>query len=86
MQYLTAEQIAKLAEHKDGMANKRLINTLYRMKDHSRLYPINNNFNATKRAIRKARNFQRESGIFCCGLQYCYQLESILSEIVNNCI
>jgi len=84
MEYLTAEKIAELTDEKEGIANIRAINKLYREQDESNLWPINNRFNVTDRAIRRAQRFQRESGSACYGLEYCYLLESILSEIVNN--
>ena len=83
MEYLTAEQIADMTNCKDGIANIRAINKLYRQQDNSHLYPVNNAFNVTERAIRKAREFQRQSGA-CYGLEYCYLIDSILSDIVNN--
>lgn len=79
----TAEQIAELTDSKDGIANIRAINKLYRLQDESHLYPIRNKFNITDRAIRKARAFIRDSGAVY-GIEYCYLLESIMSEIVNN--
>jgi hypothetical protein len=84
MKYLTAEQIAKKAEHLDGLANKAMINRLYRAQDDSHLWPIRNEFNATERAIRQSRRFQRESGIFLVGLEYAHFLETRIGEIVNS--
>ena len=55
MDYLTAEKIAELTDHKDGIANIRAINTLYRAQDESHLWPVRGRFNVTERAIRKAR-------------------------------
>lgn len=83
MTYLTAEQIADLTEDKEGIANIRAINKLYRQQDESNLYPINGRFNATERAIRQAREFQRQTGAIY-GLEYCYLLDQLLSNIVNN--
>jgi hypothetical protein len=84
-QYLTAEQISSLTENKDGLANIRAINKLYRAQDESRLYPVNGRFNVTERAIRKAREFQRQTDAVY-GLEYCYLLEGIMSRIVNEVI
>ena len=80
---LTAEQIAELTENKDGSANIRAINKYYRDQDESRLYPINNRFNATERAIRRVRAYSKQTGAIY-GLEYCYMIESELSNIVNN--
>ena len=81
----TAEQIAQETDHKTGRANIAAINALYRAQDASELWPIRNRFNATERAIRRARDFTRQT---CAvyGLEYCYLLESILTEIVNKAI
>ena len=83
MEYLTAEQIAERTDHKEGIANIRAINAIYRAQDESNLYPINGRFNATERAIRRVRKFQRASGAIY-GLEYCYVLESEISRIVNQ--
>lgn len=83
MTYLTAEQIADLTEDKEGIANIRAINKLYRQQDESNLYPINGRFNATERAIRQAREFKRQTEAIY-GLEYCYLLDQLLSNIVNN--
>jgi hypothetical protein len=85
MTYLTAEQIAKATDDKDGLANIRAINRLYRLQDESHLYPVFRKFNVTERAIRKAREFQRQTDAVY-GLEYCYLLESIMSKIVNEVI
>ena len=84
MDYLTAEQIAKLTDDLEGLANIRAINKLYRAQDDSHLWPINNDFNVTNRAIRKLnRDYTRHNGAIY-GLEYCYCLENIMSQIVNN--
>ena len=80
MQYLTAEQIADKTDDKNGLANIRAINTLYRQQDESRLYPVNGRFNVTERSIRRIRR----QGIALYGLEYCYCLESEISQIVNS--
>ena len=80
---LNAEQIAELCQDLDGLSNIRAINKLYREQDESHLWPISGKFNAVNRAIRKARQFQVDSGAIY-GLEYCYLLDNILSEIVNN--
>ena len=84
MEILTAEKIAELTDKKYGLANIRAINKLYRSQDDSHLWPINNKFNVTDRAIRKLnREYTRYNGAIY-GLEYCYCLENIMSEIVNN--
>lgn len=83
MEYLTAEQIADRTNNKEGLANIRAINALYRAQDESSLYPINGRFTATERAIRRVRKFQQASGTIY-GLEYCYALEGEISRIVNQ--
>ena len=75
---LTAEEIANKCESKEGIANIRCINKLYRVQDESKLYPIFNKFNVTERAIRKARKFA------VLGLEYSYLLDSLIADIINN--
>ena len=81
MTYLTPEQIADRCEDKDGLANIRAINALYRNQDESHLYPINGAFDSTERAIRRVRKWQRDSGVTQLGLEYAYTLDSELSNI-----
>jgi hypothetical protein len=84
MEYLTAEQIADLTDDKDGIANIRAINKLYRDQDESHLWPICNEFNATERAIRRIRNLNRAGACINPGLEYCYALDGEISQIVNR--
>ena len=83
MEHLTAEQIAGLTGDKDGLANIRAINRLYRNQDESRLFPINGKFNATERAIKRVRTLSRHNGAIE-GLEYCYAIDWEISEIVND--
>ena len=83
MENLTPEQIAEYTDDLNGLANIRAINKLYREQDESYLWPINNRFNVTERAIRKARQFQRDAGAVY-GLEYSLLLDSIMSNIVNS--
>ncbi len=83
-EYLTAEQIAERTEDKNGTANIRAINKLYRKQDESPLFPILGKFNVTERAIKRVREFIRYSGCAYFGLEYCYALEWEISRIVNN--
>lgn len=80
---LTAEQIAERTEGKDGVANIRAINALYRAQDDSHLWPINGRFNATNRALRRVGELRREQGGIY-GLEYCYAIEAEISTIVNG--
>jgi len=41
-------------------------------------------FNVTKRAIRRVQKFQSEYGQIIDGLEYALLLDQIISEIVNN--
>lgn len=80
---LTTEQIAEQCDDKDGRANIAAINKLFRFQDESHLYPINNRFNVTERAIRQAAKFQRDNGAVY-GLEYAYLIYGLIDEIVNN--
>ena len=79
----TLEQIAEKTDHLSGLSNIRAINKLYRVQDESDLWPIRSKFNVTERAIRKARIYRNISGAIY-GLEYCYLLEDIISNEVNN--
>lgn len=81
----TAEQIANETDNKEGLANIKAINKIYRAQDESDLWPVNNRFNATERAIRRVRAFARSNGAIY-GLEYCYALEHELSSIVNSIV
>ena len=59
---------------------KRKINKIAREQDESNLFPINNQFNATERAIRKIR----KQDINRAGLEYALALDQEISDIVNN--
>lgn len=83
MEYLTAEQIAGLADEKDGIANIRAINRLYRDQDDSHKWPINGKFNATERAIRRVRTLTRHNGAIA-GMEYAYAIDWEISQIVND--
>jgi hypothetical protein len=82
---LTPYQIANNADKFDGLTNIKEINRLFRKQDESHLFPIRNKFNATERAIRRARAFQRDSGAVY-GLEYALLLDQMLSDIVNSAI
>ncbi|MFH2073732.1 MAG: hypothetical protein ABIJ57_00100 [Pseudomonadota bacterium] len=85
MEYLTAEQIDKRADRfENDLSYRREVNRLFRAQDESRLYPVRGRFSVTERAIRRARRFERESGVPFYGLEYCYFLENEISRIVND--
>ena len=83
MVILTPGQIAKKTDELDGLANIRAINALYRAQDESHLWPICDRFNATERAIRKARKYMRDGGAVY-GYEYAMMIDRILSDIVNG--
>jgi hypothetical protein len=80
----TTEQIAAQFEHLDGLAFIRAVNRYYRDHDESHKWPVRNRFNATERAIRKARQWRRDSGVDATGMEYVELLELILTELVND--
>lgn len=77
------EKIAEKTDHLGGIANIRAINKLFRRQDQSHLYPVCNRFDATERAIRQARTFQRDSAAVY-GYEYALLLDGLLSKIVNK--
>jgi hypothetical protein len=79
----TAENIAIETEYYNGKANKAAINYIYRGLDQSHLWPVENRFNVTERAIRKTRIFEKFTGKMY-GLEYCLSLEQTMSDIINN--
>jgi hypothetical protein len=84
MRYLTPEQIAEKAEPYNGRRNTAEINRLFRAQDDSHLFPVNNRFDATERAIQRVRKRNRLCGYHSMGLEYAYALDSELSRIVNK--
>lgn len=83
--YLTAEQIAAQCDHIDNKRkNREAINNLFRAQDDSHLWPINNRFNVTKRAIKRAQWFSSETGNDMAGLEYAYFIEDEIGRITNN--
>lgn len=83
---LTPYQIAARADELDGRTNTMMINRLFRWQDESHLFPINHRFNATERAIKRARHIMSECGSPCEGLEYALTIDSELSAIVNGSI
>ena len=67
----------------DGMS-KRQINKHFRENDESNLFPINGKFNATERAIRRMRKFQKDYGSPIEGHEYALSLDSEITKIVND--
>ena len=80
---LTAEKIAEKADKFNGRANITEINRLYRVQDESHLYPINNEFNVTERAIRRLRSQLKDYGAIY-GLEYSYALDRLICAYVNS--
>ena len=64
--------------------NVREINRRAREKDESHLFPVNNRFNATERAIRRLRKLRRVSKTMEGGLEYVFALEKEIEHIVND--
>ena len=83
---LTPYQIAKTTNELTGRANTIAINRLYRAQDESHLWPLRNRFDATERAIRRARNIMLDCGHDCEGLQYALTIDAELSTIVNGAV
>lgn len=62
---------------------KMEIDKAFRAKDQSHLWPINNKFNATERAIARVRRFNQYYGEVSAE-EYKLQLEAEISDIVNG--
>ena len=56
----------------------------YRSIDQSNLWPVNNDFNATNRAINRLYKFEREYGQRLEGLELCLFIDNQLNDIVNH--
>lgn len=76
----SAEEIAEFAESYDGIMNIKVINKFYRVQDESHLWPVNNEYDVTERAIRRVRKF--DCPVY--GLEYCCAIENAISLIVNR--
>lgn len=59
------------------------VNRAFRETDTSHLWPINGDFNATERAIRRLRK-QRQHIEFTYVIEYIAALETEISQIVNS--
>ena len=81
---MNLDAIVERAERYTGRANRAAINRAYRRADESHLYPVNNRFDATERAIRRVRRYMRDSGYNLEGLEYAMALDAELSAIVNS--
>ena len=65
--------------------SKRKINSYFRARDCSWLWPVCNKYNATERAIRKLRR----NSLGCIsngGLEYFLALDAEISSIINSSI
>ena len=80
----TAEQIAKSCENDNWLLEHKAINKAYREQDESHLWPINNRFNVTYRAIRNAKKHCENIETTPIGLEYCLYIEEEISKIVNS--
>jgi hypothetical protein len=62
----------------------REINKIFREIDESHLYPIRGKFNATNRAINRARRFSKVNGAFSSTFEYKCFIEYEINRIVND--
>jgi hypothetical protein len=65
-------------------AERKHIFKLFRDNDESHLWPVNGNFNATERAIRQLKKFEKDGGYYLNGLELILFLDDRLSQIVNG--
>lgn len=80
------DAIVERAERYTGRANRAAINRAFRAADESHLWPVNNRFDATERAIRNVQRYMRESGEDLAGIEYALTLDAELSRIVNGAL
>lgn len=66
------------------LVGRRKINAAMRELDQSDLYPINGRFNATDRAIRRIREYERANGSLGNGFEYAAVVDGEISRIVND--
>lgn len=83
---MNLDKIVERAERYTGCANRAAINRAFRAADESHLWPVNNRFDATERAIRNVQRFMRESGEDLTGLAYALLLDGELSRVVNEAL
>lgn len=82
---LRISDISKAAKHaRTPKGNRRIINKLFRAADESHLWPINNRFNVTERAIRWVQDVMKVTGQEYVGYEYAYMIECRISHIVNK--
>lgn len=62
----------------------RKINRLFRQNDESHLWPVQNRFNATERAIRRLRRNVLPHMGPVGGIEYACMLDSEIRKIVNS--
>lgn len=84
----SASEIAAYAESRaETMTGQiRVMNRIFRQQDESHKWPVRNRFDATERAIRKARRFFAETGGPSIALEYALTVDGLLSDIVNRSI
>jgi len=63
---------------------RKQVNKLLRSKDDSHLWPIRGEYNATERAIRRVRRFERQGLVIDDVYSYMAIVESEISKIVNS--
>lgn len=80
--FKTVEEIADEAECFQGRANIAAINRAFRAQDESHLWPVNNRFNATERAIHRIRRLDSP----VCGYEYAALLDAEIGRIVNDAV
>lgn len=83
---MNLDKIVERAERYTGRANRAAINRSFRAADESHLWPVNNRFNATERAIRNVQRFMCDGGYDLAGLEYALAVDAELSRIVNGAL
>jgi len=77
---MNLSQLSYMTDHLTVLGQKRAINAYFRKLDESNLWPVNNKFNATERAIRRLQKMDSTLS----GFEYTMCLNDEISRIVNS--
>ena len=78
------ENIANSYKHLTGRNNRAAIFAHFRYYDQSNLFPIQNSYNVTERAIQRLHRWEKQSGDYLQSFELCYWLSAEISEMVNH--
>jgi hypothetical protein len=82
----TNTEIFDMVQDLPAKAAIRKINDTFRAMDESHLWPVNNKFNATERAIRRVRDLRRRGICIDDYYDYILTLDSVIDRVVNDAV